>query len=112
MHFVFGLIAFRDVAGPVVREGVFNTVRLDDSSHRSVAFWFFTSGLLLLITGGLVDQSERLDVRFPAFLPWGLLALAVLGSVLMPVSAFWLLFVPAIGALRRARRDNPGESAR
>lgn len=103
IHTVFGLIAFRDVAGPVVREGVFNTIQLDVSSHRNVGFWFFMSGALLFVVGGLVTQSERLDRRLPAFLPWSLLTLAVVGSVLMPVSAFWLLFVPVGGAFLQRR---------
>lgn len=103
VHTVFGLIAFRDVAGPIVRDGVFNTVQLDVSSHRNIGFWFFVSGGLLFVVGGLVAQSERLDRRFPAFLPWSLLVFAVVGSVLMPVSAFWLLFLPAGGAFLQRR---------
>ena len=103
IHTVFGLIAFRDVAGPVVREGGFNTIQLDVSSHRNVGFWFFTSGLLLFVVGGLLDRFERLGIRFPAFVPWSLLALAIFGSVLMPVSAFWLLFLPVIGAFLQRR---------
>lgn len=107
IHTVFGLIAFRDIAGSIVREGVFNTVQLDVSSHRNIGFWFFVSEALLFVVGGLVAQSERLGRRFPAFLPWSLLMFAVVGSMLMPVSAFWLLFVPAGGAFlqRRTMRE-------
>jgi hypothetical protein len=109
IHTVFGAVAFRGVAAPVLREGVFNSVRIQDTSERTVAFWFFISGLLLFIVGGLVDQSERLRIRLPAFLQWGLLALAAIGSVLMPASAFWLLFVPAAGVFIKRRERPSGE---
>lgn len=103
VHTVFGVLSFGGEARQVIHEGLFDTVRFDDASRRNVGFWFLVSGALLFVVGGLVDQSERRDVALPRFLPWALLALASVGSLMMPVSAFWLLFIPAVGSLARRR---------
>ena len=69
----------------------------------STVFWFIVSGALALMLGGLVHHVERLGIALPAFLPWSLLALTVVGCLMMPLSA-WLLLVPVAGMYVRERR--------
>lgn len=112
IHVVFGIVFFGDAFAPVLREGVFNTVTQAAPPDRGIAFWFFFAGFLTLVVGGLVHHVESLAIAFPGLLPWSLLALAVAGCVLMPVSGFWLLFVPVVGMFLRKRRMSASVPAR
>jgi hypothetical protein len=112
IHTVSGIVFLSSAFANVVRDGVFDTVRLTTVSASSVAFWFFVSGFLAFIVGGLVHHIERLGAAFPRFLPWALLLLTLFGCALMPVSAWWLLLVPSAGMFVRARRSvRPTEGA-
>ena len=103
VHTVFGIAFLGGALALVLRGGVFDTVRLTHTSAAATAFWYFVSGFLAFMLGGVVDHLERLGLAFPRFLPWGLLALTAFGCVIMPVSAWWLLFVPVAGMFVRAR---------
>lgn len=107
VHTLVGLAFFGDVAGPILRDGVFNTVGPHTSPDRGIAFWYFMNGFLVLIVGGLLHHLERAGVGAPRFLAWSLLGLAVVGCVMIPASGFWLLFIPIAGLFfggRAARR--------
>lgn len=69
------------------------------------AFWFLFTGFALLIIGGLVVWIERNNMYTPAFLSWSFLSIAAVGAFMMPVSGFWLLFIPTIGLFRRPRQS-------
>lgn len=103
IHTFFGIVFLGGAFAPVIRGGLFDTVRLTPASAVGMAFWFFVSGFLAFILGGMVHQLERLGIAFPGFLPWSLLALTVFGCAIMPVSAWWLLFLPVAGMFVRAR---------
>jgi len=103
IHTISGVVFLGGAGALILRGGVFDTVRLAGNPATGNAFWFFVSGFLALIVGGLVYHLERLGLPFPRFLPWALLALTVLGCLIMPVSAWWLLFAPVIGMFARAR---------
>jgi Family of unknown function (DUF6463) len=96
----------------VVREGLWNTV--DGVQGRPLAFWFLAAGLQLILLGALTDwiEARRPRMQLPRFFGWTLLAFAVGGIVLLPVSGFWLLLPPALGILtRRGRRMRRTRSA-
>jgi hypothetical protein len=96
-----GFLVFADALDLLIKEGLFNTVRLDGEPYRQAAFWFMYTGFSLLILGFLVDWIERRNIGIPGFLSWALLAAAASGAFIMPVSGFWLLLVPTIGLFRR-----------
>lgn len=104
IHLVFGVVFLGGAFAGVLQGGLFHTVTLTAKSATATAFWFFVAGCLALMLGGLVDHLERMGAPFPTFLPWSLLALTVVGCILMPVSAWWLLLVPVTGMFMRARR--------
>jgi uncharacterized membrane protein YagU involved in acid resistance len=103
VHTLFGIVFLGSAFAFVIRDGVFDTVRLTPPSAAGTAFWFFVSGFLAFMLGGVVHHLERLDVVFPRFLPWGLLVLTIFGCAIMPVSAWWLLFAPVAGMFMRTR---------
>ena len=103
IHTAFGIVFLGGAFALVIRAGVFDTVRLTGASEAGTAFWFFVSGFLAFILGGVVHHLERLGIALPRFLPWSLLALTVFGCVIMSVSAWWLLFAPVAGMFARTR---------
>lgn len=64
--------------------------------------WFLLFGFLLLFSGTVLHQLEVSGGRLSGGLAWGLGGLCALGVVLMPMSGFWLGFIPAIQIWRRA----------
>lgn len=97
IHSAFALIAFRPTLADIVRRGVWNSVGEDPL--RGAVAWFVLFGAVLLLFGIAIDALERSEaIRSAPSLAWGLLVLAVLGTVLMPVSGFWLVW-PAVAGL-------------
>ena len=99
IHLVFGFISYRTAWAEMLRSGLFNTV--DSQLEHQAAFWFIVFGMLVLILGGLIDWCEGHKQVLPKFLGWSLLALSIVGIVMMPISGWWFLLIPAIGAIRQ-----------
>lgn len=106
LHTIVGVVGFHDVFSAIAREGIFNTVGINHPMEREAAFWFMYTGFALLIIGGMIVWNDRNHVRIPNFLPWSFLAITIVGAVIMPVSGFWLLFIPTVGFLRRINQSN------
>ena len=101
LHTVVGLVMFRRTLAELMAEGVVNTV--NGEPVREAAFWFIFFGLLAVLLGALIDWCELESRPLPPFLGLSLLALFVLCVTIMPISGGWLIAIPALGALRRAR---------
>lgn len=102
-HTLFAVVMFNEDLLSVVRRGVFNTVGTDPMVAAVV--WFVLFGAILFICGLAVSALEKSSPSpLPKSLGWSLLALAMLGVILMPMSGFWLVFPPAIAVL--ARKSN------
>lgn len=104
IHTAFGFVFFGEVFAPWFRDGIVNSLGEAAPPLRNIAFWFFFTGFVLMILGGMVEYVERRGMPLPVFLPWSLLAMAIVGCVLMPASGFWLLLVPVAGMFVRMRR--------
>lgn len=105
VHIAFGLLRYRGEFAAVMRDGLWNS--LGGRPERELAFWFVVSGWGMFFGGGLLDRLEAGQVPLPGWSGWALLSLVGIGIVLMPVSGFWALLPPAIGALRRSARRIP-----
>lgn len=93
----------------IAQDGFFNTVWWPGMSapmfDRETAFWHLMFGTTVAMLGGLVHWAQASTQTLPAFFGWSLIALGTFGVVLMPVSGFWAVFVPAILVLLVARSD-------
>lgn len=90
LHVTTGFIGFRADFGRMAANGWIDTAR-QPIEHR-LAFWFTFVGLLMGLTGYLMDwivcrQRERLPKAFG----YGLTGLCAMGVVLIPPSGFWLV---------------------
>ena len=100
-HTLFGLWWFAAPLARVARGGAWGAVGWS-TDGRALAFWFLAAGAFALLAGGLVDYLETHGGPLPEWLGWGLVSVALVGGVAIPVSGFWLLAVPGAGVLRRS----------
>ena len=105
LHSLFAVFAFREHLMEIARRGVFNAVGTDPALAATT--WFVLFGLLLVILGLTLTAYERraTEQEIPAELGWAMLAICVVGIVLMPVSGFYLMLVPAIAILWRSKEN-------
>ena len=100
LHTAIALLLFRPVLYEMLERGIFNTV--GDDPMRGAVVWFVFFGAVLALFGLAVTMLERNAPQVSQrSLGAGLLALAVLGVALMPVSGFWLAFPIAVAMLRK-----------
>jgi hypothetical protein len=120
VHQLFGLIlaaglvpipgvGTRNLLFEVVRGGVIGAIEPDPM--RSIFFWYFFFGILLLILGGVMHALEREGQRLPASLGWQLAGMGLAGAALIPASGFWLVFPVAWRVVRRGAHgwQSPGQ---
>lgn len=107
IHVLVGLLIFAEPLAEIARNGWFNTVAPDPFNpyyDREDAFWFMIAAPFLLIVGQLCVWAQARQISLPAFLSWILLAIALFGCFLEPISGFWLLIPPSILILAASRR--------
>ena len=94
IHVLVGAWLYAEPLADIARNGLFNAV--DPEFDRNAAFWFMMIAPLLFTLGQLCCWAQAQSIDLPAFVGWYLLAISVVGVVLMPISAFWLLIPPAV----------------
>lgn len=103
LHTLLGLFVFAAPLRAFVGAGPLNVLG-GGEPLRSVAFWFLFGGVFICLVGYLIDWAERTPgAVLPRPVGWTLLATAVVGVAVAPVSGFWLAFPPAVGLLARSR---------
>ena len=102
IHLTFGLVFMHETLALLWSERLWNTV--NGQPPREAVFWFLCTGLMLLITGVLIDQLEHERLVIPRFVTWSFAVLTVIGVVVMPISGIWLLIPPAAGMVARSRQ--------
>lgn len=109
LHTLVGILLFREQLAAIGRDGVGNAV--DPHADRQAAFWFLTSGALIVTSGQLARWAQRRTGMLPAAFGWNTLAIGVAGVVVMPISGFWLVIAQALFALAASRRGGAGAAA-
>lgn len=108
IHCVFGAVVFFEPLSGMVRDGIWNVV--DGYPGRPLAFWFEFVGMLTILFGAAVDQREKEQQAFPAFLGYGFSFLALLGIVTMPIGGGWLMVPGAVGLLLKKEKASTNVS--
>ena len=97
-----GLIAFWGGWVAVIREGVWDGVR--GHPDREAAFWMIAFGQFGMLLGFLADWAERTAGRLPGCFGWSVIGFVAITVALNPLTVLWLLVIPAVGAIVRAKR--------
>lgn len=98
LHTVFGILYFSEPLSGLLADGIVNAAHGDPS--RGHAIWFLYAGVSWALLAILARSMAELGLGAPRSFGWGLLLLAAVGAFVSPASGFWLVFVPAIVALR------------
>lgn len=103
VHTLFAGVALREPLTDIVERGVLDAVGTDPLSAATA--WFVLFGCLLFVLGLAISALERStpSAVVPVGLGWAMLGICALGIVLMPISGFYLLLVPALAIFARRR---------
>jgi hypothetical protein len=101
IHSLFGLVSGSRVLSEMAQDGLVASV--NGQPLREAIFWFLFFGFLVILFGLLVDWVESKGLNLPFSMSLGLLVMTLFGVALMPASGWWLMLVPSIGMLVRAR---------
>lgn len=102
-HTGYGVFLYRAALGDIARRGVMNAV--PDFGDRATAFWFMTSGSMLLLCGRLLRSAEEADdLSAQRTAGRALATIGLLGSAAMPTSGFWAVLAIGTAAWRRGSR--------
>lgn len=89
------------------RSGIIGQAETDPL--RMAMVWFLMFGFLLIFSGMVLHRLELSGGKLSRGLAWGLGGLCAIGVLLMPVSGFWLGFIPALQIWRRAANRGHAE---
>lgn len=99
LDLVVVVLEFSPQFAAMIKDGVFNAVQWPGMEarlfDREAAFWHLFAGLLVTLLGALAFWVLTVVGTLPVWFGWALILVAALGVMLMPVSGFWALFVPA-----------------
>ena len=94
LHGLLGVLGFRGPLAEIHRARYLDTIGRDP--ERNAALWCLTTGALLVALGQLARSTQERTGEVPRSLGWSLLAIAIPGAVLLPVSDFWLVLRQAL----------------
>lgn len=106
LHTLIGVVDGYSYLTAMTRSGLINTVTI--SPEREAIFWFLVTGVGLILSGLLALGYER---PLPASFGWGLLALALVGTLMLGPSGFLLVIPQAIYVLIVAYQRVPERRA-
>lgn len=93
LHMLLGIVVFWQPLQAIVMSGVINSIT--PHYDRGMVFWFLLFGGLLWLLGHMTQWIETRYSDVPRSLGWGLLGIALIGILVMPVSGFWLVIPQA-----------------
>ncbi len=104
IHIIVGIISEWNIYKEMFIDGLVNSIGND--TQKNLTFWFFIVGVLLIMLGqSLQYYIKREQAPAPLFLGYALLVFSILGSLIVPVSGFWL-FIPQALIIVCAKRKN------
>lgn len=93
LHSLLGIVKFSESFLSMLSEGIFNT---GAGPERGWAIWFTFCGIVFILLGLGLGFIEKKGMHIPKNIGWGLAGSAIMGGVILPVSGFWALLLPAL----------------
>lgn len=108
IHTIYALLLGKEDFAEMIREGFINSA--GDNYNRAFALWFLICGIILILWGQTLQYYIRKEQKpAPLSLGYCILAVAVVGCIVEPISGFWLFLPQAsviIAANRKSRNRN------
>ena len=102
LHVVTGIVAFSNPFKAMLAAGLVDSVR---EPVDQLAFWFTFVGLMMGLTGYLMDWVVRQKgMVLPGAFGYVLTGLCLVGVVLIPTSGFWLVLLQGIYLISYSRQ--------
>lgn len=103
LHVVTGIVTFSNSFRAMLTEGLVNSAR--EPVDHQLAFWFTFVGLMMGLTGYLMDWVVRQKgMVLPGTFGYVLTGLCLVGVVLIPTSGFWLVLLQSIYLVSYSRQ--------
>ncbi len=91
IHNVTGIGIGWEVLASILSEGLVNSV--NQEYDRNAVFWFLATGFFWIVLGHMLHRSiKNSNKPAPPFVGWYMLAFAIVGCAISPVSGIWLFF--------------------
>ena len=88
-----------------IKDGLINST--DDSYSRAFALWFLVCGIILILWGLTLQYYIKKEQKpAPLVLGYCILAFAVVGCIIEPISGFWLFLPQALVIIATNRKRN------
>ena len=95
IHNLLGFVMGGPILARIIDAGFVNSINTE--MDRNAIFWFLFGGFMMMILGKLMQDYLKENTRaLPASLGFYLLALAIVGCIMMPVSGFWIVLPQAV----------------
>ncbi|MEL6150817.1 MAG: DUF6463 family protein [Chloroflexota bacterium] len=102
IHQIVGIYFYFDILEEIGQAGIINSI-VPYEWDRDAAFWFFISGVFILLTGLAAQWMLDRTGTLPVFMGLTLLILSIVGVVMMPGSGFWIVLPIAVVMIQIAR---------
>lgn len=95
IHTIYALFLGKDAFAGMVRDGLINST--GENYSRAFALWFLVCGIILVLWGQTLQHYIKKEQKpAPLFLGYCILAFAVAGCIMEPISGFWLFLPQAL----------------
>lgn len=103
IHTVYALLLGKEDFTDMIKDGLINST--DDSYSRAFALWFLVCGIILILWGLTLQYYIKKEQKpAPLILGYCILAFAVVGCIIEPISGFWLFLPQALVIIAANRK--------
>lgn len=95
IHTIYALLLGKEDFAEMIRDGFINST--GSNYNRAFALWFLVCGIILILWGQTLQYYIRKEQKpAPLSLGYCILAFAVVGCLVEPISGFWLFLPQAL----------------
>lgn len=103
IHTLYALVLGKDAFAEIINDGVINVT--GEILSRAFALWFLVCGIILILWGQTLQFYIKKEQKpAPMFLGYCILAFAVVGCIVEPISGFWLFLPQALVIIAANRK--------
>lgn len=95
IHTIYALLLGKEDFADMIKYGLINST--GDNYNRAFALWFLVCGIILILWGQTLQYYIKKEQKpAPLVLGYCILAFAVVGCIIEPISGFWLFLPQAL----------------